>query len=298
MDFNSFLELAWTEHAGQPAAVAERLASPTTLALLQDETQLRSLAALAQHVHGAHLARWAEGVAFQQQLARLPLLQPGSATAAALQQHVAVLRLAGGLEDPRAGAAPAEHLRLAAGAATALCAHDATRAQALLDDALAVAAAHPLPDGDAAVRALAVAGNNIASTLEELPRRSEAERRLMLQAAQVGREYWARAGGWLETERAEYVLSKAWLKAGDTAQAQKHARLCLDIVQANHGPALERLFAWEALGCAARAAGDAETHAAALVETRAAYTALDESDRGWCLASVEALAQAVPVNAH
>lgn len=183
MDFDSFLELAWAEHAEQAAAVAGRLAGAAALALLQDETQLRSLAVLAQHVHGAHLARWAE-------------------------------------------------------------------------------------------------------------------RRLMLQAAQVGRQYWARAGSWLETERAEYRLARSWLKAGDAAQAQRHARLCLDLVRTNHGPALERLLAWEALGCAARAAGDAAGHAAALAEAQAAYAALDESDRSWCLASVQALALPAPASAH
>ena len=56
MDFDRFLDQAWTDHAEQPAAVAERLAEPG-LALLQQEDQVPPLAALALHVHGQHLAR-------------------------------------------------------------------------------------------------------------------------------------------------------------------------------------------------------------------------------------------------
>lgn len=293
MDFDTFLNQAWTEHAEQAEAVAERVATQG-LALLQQPAQVLPLAQLAQHVHGAHLGRWAQGVAFQQQLAALPLTAGDSATAAALQRFAAALKLAGGLGDERAGLGASERIRITALAAAALAEHDSARARALLEEAVAAAEAAALPGADPALRALAATGNNMAVTLEEKTGRSAAERELMLLAAQTARRYWARAGTWLETERAEYRLAMSWLQAGDAVQARLHARLCLDLVQANDGPALERFFAWEALGAVARTAGHPADHTAALEQCRLAFAALAEEDRGSCQASLDKLAGVTP----
>lgn len=281
MDFDNFLDQAWTDHAEHAAAVAERLVDPG-LALLQQEDQVLPLAALALHVHGQHLGRWAEGLAFQLRLAALPLVAAGGATAAALQRFAAVMRLAGGRADERAGLAPSEATRITAMAAAALGVHDTARARALLEEATAASAAHALPDADPAVRALAIAGNGIAGSLEDLPVRSAAERALMILGAETARVYWARAGTWLETERADYRLAKTWLKAGDAARALHHAQQCLDTVQAHGKVALEHFFGLEVLGLAQRAAGDDAAFAATLVQLRVTFDALAEGDKGWC----------------
>jgi hypothetical protein len=281
MDFDSFLDQAWTDHAEQPAAVAERLTDPG-LALLQQEDQVTPLAALALHVHGQHLARWAEGLAFQQRLMALPLVAAGSATAASLQRFAAVLQLAGGLADGRAGLPASEAARITAMTAAALGEHDTARGRQLLEEATAAVETHALPDTDPAVRALAIAGNNLAAALEERPSRSAAERALMIGAAQTGRVFWARAGTWLETERAEYRLARTWLKAGDAAQAQRHAQACLDIVQDHDNVPLERYFGLEALALAQRAAGETDACAATVAQMRVTFDALDDGDKGWC----------------
>jgi len=288
MDFDSFLDQAWTDHAEQPAAVAERLADPG-LALLQQEDQVVPLASLAQHVHGQHLGRWAEGLAFQQRLAALPLVAAGSTTALSLQRFAAVMKLAGGVADERRGQGISEAARITAMTAAALNAHDTARARALLDEATAAVEAGALPDADPAVRTLAIAANNLAGTLEDLPVRGDAERALMILAAETARRWWARAGTWLETERAEYRLAKTWLKAGDPARALQHAQLCLSIVQANGSVALEHFFGLEVLGLAQRAGGDAETFAATLAQMRRVFETLDDGDRGWCQATLTAL---------
>ena len=281
MDFDSFLDQAWTDHAEQAAAVAERLAEPG-LTLLQQEDQIVPLAFLAQHVHGQHLGRWAEGLAFQQRLSALPLVAAGSTTAQSLQRFAAVLKLAGGLADERAGQSASDATRITAMTAAAVNAHDTARSRALLDEATAAVAAHALPDDDPAVRALAIAANNLAGTLEDLPVRSDAERALMILAADTGRVFWARAGTWLEIERAEYRLAKTWLKAGDAAQAHHHALQCLDIVQAHDNVPLERFFGLEVLALAQRAAGDNDACATTLAQMRLTFEGLDEGDKGWC----------------
>jgi hypothetical protein len=277
---------AWDRHAAEPQAVAAELAGDL-LAQVTEDARVVPFAHLAQHVYGEHLARWADGIALLDRVAALPVA--GDASRQALRRFRAGLALAGGLGDERAGLAADERLRITALAAGHLAPHDAARAGEQLDEAATLAEGAGLPAADPGHRALAVAGNNIAATLEEKAARSEAERTLMLRAAQLARVWWARAGGWLETERAEYRLAKCWLAAGGLPQAREHAQRCLAIVRDNGNVALEAFFGWEALAAAERAAGNALGHAQALAEAEAAFARLDEADRGWCRASLDAL---------
>ena len=288
MDFDTFIDQAWTDHATDAAAVAVRLQTEG-LALLSDARQLSSMAQLAHHVFGSHLARWQDGIQFQQQLAALPYCAGNSAESQAIARNVSAMRLAGGLGDDRPVATVSDRIRLTAIAANNLAEHDAARAAALLEEALAMAETSGLPDSDPHHRALAVAGNNMAVTLEDKPMLSAEDRRLMILAAQTGRRHWAIAGTWLETERAEYRLAMSWLKAGDNAQARQHAQNCLQIVHANEDVALEAFFGWEALGVVERAAGNPSGLAHAVAQAEAAFARLAESDQGWCQASLDKL---------
>lgn len=289
MDFDTFIGQGWDEHVKDPAGVAARLHSEG-IALLTDAAQIVPLAHMAHHVMGEHLGQWQMGLRFQEQLAALPLCPPGGAAAQALRRFMASLQLASGAADEDATLSASDRIRVTAMAAASLCDHDTARAKQLFQDALVRADTAALPDSDPVNRALAISGNNLASTLEEKPQRSAEARALMILAAQTARHYWAIAGGWLETERAEYRLAMTWVQASDSAQALVHAQNCLAIVQANDAPPLERFFAWEAKGVAARAAGDLSGHQQALAQVREACAALTEADRGWCQASLDKLA--------
>jgi hypothetical protein len=282
MDFDSWLERAWNAHAEDAAGVAARIAGEG-LAAAQGETQLAALARLVHHVYGEHLGRYAEGRAL---LVRLR--ERGAA--AALGALDASLALCEGGADPRPALGPSDRARAGALAAGNLLERDPVRAAALLREALADEEAAGLADDDPAVRSIAITANNMACTLEEKAARSAAERELMILAARTARTHWARAGTWLETERAEYRLANTWLKAGDLAEARRHAQACLEIVQAQGDVALEAFFGWEALGLVERAAGNATGHREALARARDAFERLDEGDRGWCRPSLEALA--------
>ena len=291
MDFDAFIGQGWDDHVKDASGVAARLQTDG-IALLSEARQIVPLAHLAHHVMGEHLGRWQDGLQFQQQLAALPLCQPGSAEAQALGRFMASLQLASGAMDAvdlRSTLSPSDAIRVTAMAAASLAGQDTARALALFQDALAQADRAALPDTDPCTRALAVSGNNLASTLEENNSRSAEERSLMILAAQTARRYWGIAGGWLETERAEHRLAMTWLQAGDPVQARVHAQNCLDIVAAHEGAALERFFGWDALGRADRAAGHAAGHAQALSQAEAAFEALEPGDRGWCQASLDAL---------
>ena len=297
MDFDAFISQAWNDHADDAAGVAQRLQTQG-LALLSQESQIVPLAHLAHHVWGEHLGQWQEGLQLQQQLAALPLCTPGGAAAQGLRRFMASLQLCAGQDGQRPGLSASDRIRVSAMAAASLAGHDTARALVLFEDALAQADAAKLPDADPYTRALAATGNGLACTLEEKPSRSADERRLMILAAQTARRYWARAGGWIEIERAEYRLVKTWLQAGNVAQARQHAQNCLEIIDTQDppAPALERFFGWEALSSVERAAGNATGLAHALAQAQAAFVALEESDRGWCQASLDKL-KAVPVQA-
>jgi len=288
MDFNTFMSQAWDDHATDARAVAQRLHEG--IALVADEPQLARLADLAHHVHGEHLGDWRSGIAFIERLATLPAFVPDGPSGQTLRRCLASLALSAGDEPDVAALSSSDRIRVGALAASNLAQHDTTFAGRLLRDALDRARAAGLSATDPMNRSLAVTGNNIACTLEEKPGRSDDERALMILAAQTARHYWAIAGTWLETERAEYRLAMTWLQASDLAQARSHAQSCLEIVAANDGAALERLFGWEALGRVERAAGNATGHAHALARAREAFAGLADVDKAWCAASVDELA--------
>lgn len=285
-DFDAFLDQAWADHADDAEGVAARIAAQG-LGLVQQAAQVAPLAQLAHHVWGAHLGDGAAGSAWLQQLAgHAAADEAGLATVRRCQ---ASLALGAGQAQVLDGLPGSERCRVAAMAASNLVDLDRGRAAALFEQALAEAEAAALAADDPAHRALAIAANNLACALEELPQRSPAERAQMLRAAQASRVHWALAGTWLETERAEYRLAMSWLKAGDPAQALPHAQACLDIVQAHAGPALECFYAWQALGLVARAAGDPFARLRALARAHQAFAQLTEADRLACRPGLDAM---------
>jgi hypothetical protein len=288
---NAAIAQGWAEHVDDSAGVALRL--PGLLDQVQDEAGLMALARLAHHVHGEHLAQWDDGLKFLAALARLPAFEVNGASGQALRRLRGSLALAANQGDLRNTLDDDDRIAVTAMAANALGPHDTARALVLLQEALADAERTPLADSAAAVRALAVAGNNLAATLQEQARRSEAEVALMLLAGRTSRQFWARAGTWLETERADYTLSLCWLAAGDAAQARQHAQACLDRVHAQpEPPALERFYGFEALCRAERAAGDSAAQARACDQAQAAFADLQTDEQPAHRAALDALLQA------
>ena len=293
MNFDDWLQQAWDEHTQDAARVAARL--DEGLDRLADAEQFARLAHLAQHLYGEHLGQWSAGAELLSRWGSHRLCAPESAAARSMPVYRASLALCAGDPAPAAALGCGDHIRALALAAGNLAERDTPRAADLLSQALAAAQAPALPARDAAHRALAVTGNNLACTLEDKVSRSDAERELMILAAQTGRAFWALAGTWLEIERAEYRLAMSWLKAGDSALARQHARQCLALVQAQTtppAPVLEHFFAWEALGAVERAAGNPAAHAEALHQATAAFASLDADDQGWCKSSLDRLREA------
>lgn len=292
MDFGTFIDTAWADHATDPRAVAQRLTDG--IALVGDESQLAALAKLAHHLHGEHLGEWRAGIDFIEHLATLAPHVAQGESGQTVRLCVASLALSQQpmheLDSMSPTLATSDRIRVGAMAAANLAERDTPRALHLFRASLDLAQHAGLAADDPMHRALAVAGNNLACTLEEKATRSAEERELMILAAQAARRCWELAGTWLEVERAEYRLAMTWLQAGDLARARTHAQSCLGIVAANHGAALERFFGFEALGLVERAAGRRIEHAQSLMDARTAFAELEDADQAWCAASVDKLA--------
>ena len=285
-DFDSVIGQAWNDHADDARDVAGRL--PQLQALATDEPQLMRVIMLTHHVYGAHLGEWDAGTSALRALGSHPAYRDDAASGDSMRRVLASLTLCAG--GAPGGLAASDEIRAHAMAAESLCGHDTARAAEQFGQALALAERSALPDTDPMHRALAAASNGLACTLEEKTGRSSDEGALMILAAQAARRHWELAGTWLEVERAEYRLAMTWLQAGDLAQGRQHAQNCLEIVEANQAPALERFFGWEALGVIERAAGNASGYAQALEHARADFVELSADDQGWCRASLDKLA--------
>lgn len=285
-----FIDQGWADHAQDAAAVAMRL--PQALDLVADEEGLLAAARLAHHVWGEHLGNWADALKFMAALARGPGFKADGDSGRLLHEYRAGLALAARAGDARQTLDASGRVAATARAAMLLAGHDTARSAALFDEAIAAHEAAALADTDAATRVLAVAGNNACGTLRDCAGRDAAQNALMTQAAAISRRYWQRAGTWLNVERSEWLLAKAWLDAGDPLRARQHAAECRRIVDEQTPPQpYERFYACEVLLESASAAGDRAGAAQALADAQAAFDALDAEQQDGCRATLQGLQQ-------
>ncbi len=280
--FEKFLAKAWVEHANAPREVlarVERAASDVT-----DAECVQDAARLITHLYGVHFGEWAEGITALARLKTHPAWQHGSRLDSKLNRSIKSLELAWDATTDLSGLTLADQIHAYALAAGCLLERgECDPATSYLRDAAQRAEKMAGADETGALRALAIAGNNFAVSLEEIPFLTSAQQEAMLFAAQVGRTYWGHVGTWLEVERAEYRLSKSFLKAGKHAAARAHAQACLRICEEQNAPALEFFFGVEALLRAMRAqANDGEYIARLRQKAQTLFNALDSDDQQWC----------------
>ena len=267
--------------------MAERL--KTARALLTQSPQVGALARILVHVFGEHLGDWSGA---QRELALLQehaLCQTDAQATSAVRVAQAALALAQGQVPQGAKLTDEERVRaLASASAICLGREELGNASDLFDLSLKLAALLP-PACRGFERALAVAANNLACALGELPLRSEEQDAQMVKAAQSARRYWELAGTWLETQRADYVLAKSHLRAGHLPAAASHAVDCLNLCQANQASALDLFFAHEIAALAAQALGYGAAFEAARQSALQAFDALDAQDQAAAQAERDAL---------
>lgn len=287
MNFDALMEDCWAKHGDQPDKVAASLLA--SLALLKTPARIPPFARLVTHVYGEHLGRWKEGITLLEATRAFSLGEGEEEAGLAISRAIATLGYAGNLDGDLAGFSPPERAAVLAAAAAILAGRrEFARAIAAYDEAVKLAAVG-LPAGAAAIKALAVAGNNLASALEEKPDRTAAETAGMVAAAEGGLQFWKLAGGWLEEERAEYRLANSLMQAGNPAWACNHARRCVEICAANGAPALEQFFAFAALALAQRQQGDAAAFAESRRQALSHCAQVAPEEKSWCEAEIDKL---------
>jgi len=279
MDFASYHKQAWNDHATDSKKVATTFSNG--LALVETNEQLAQFVGLVTHVMGEHLGEWSEGTALLTKLKDHKSFVKGSETENAIHRSIAALQMGAGATQDLQSFSLSDQIRIYAVAASALSEQNASRAEELLRKALSMAEAG-LDSKDPANRALAVTGNVTASALERKTSRSEAEKNLMILAAQTGRKYWQIAGTWLEVERAEYRLAMSYLHADELTKALRHAQMCLEICEQNKAPELEMFFGYEALALIEKKRSNDLGFQKALEQTKSYFEKLSAQDKTWC----------------
>jgi len=284
--FDAFLAQAWADHADQPEAVAERLR--TSLPPPDNAAQVAALSRLTVHLFGEHLGRFEEARERLGALAALPSVD-GDAQSA-LRVGRATLNLAEGNPEPMIGFSAAEALRAESGAGS-LCIgrSDIARGRAFIASArerlVALQDAKPADH-----RPLAVACNNMAWTLiEQGASRSADGTAAMVELALASREHWSHAGTWLEVERGDYGVARAYLAAGAPDEALRHAERCLAGCVANDAAPYEHFFAHEALARAHQARGDTAARQRHVEAAQSAFERLNGDDQAACRTALESL---------
>ena len=280
MNFDAFLEQAWTDHADHPQEVANRIAA--SFHLVQTPEDVAPYARLLSHVYGEHLGQWQQGIQLLESLRQLPAFDPRSEVAGSIRRNVAALRYAGGTTDELKDLPAEDRVCVLAIASSALAGRQEI-ARSIAAFTEAIEAARPgLAAGSPGHRALAVNGNNLAATLEEKPDRSAAETAAMVAAAEAGLQYWKLAGTWLEEERAEYRLTRSLLQAGQPLAAVESAKRCVAVCKQNDAPPFEQFFGHAVLGLAHRAAGDTASFEVHRRTARSYVERMPEEERKWC----------------
>lgn len=292
MTLDEFCTRGFADHATDAPGVMARL--PEGAALVASKADLPKLSHLVTHVAGEHLGRWGEGIALLEELRAHEAFDASTPEGKAVLRSLAVLHSCAGNGEAAerltllarlGGSVPeaSDRARIQALIASALAGQDRIdEAARALDEAIRLAGGS-LERGDPATRAIAVAGNNIAQDLERREALPEGARKLMLEAARAGRDFWALAGGWMEVERAEYRLAMSCIRAGLPDDAGRHARECLRIVRENGSDPAELFFAHEAGARACVAAADRSGAEAAARDAAAALAGIaDEDFRTYC----------------
>ena len=275
-----FLKAAWSEHGDHPQAVADRLAG--ALNRVHTTAQVAPFVRLLVHVYGEHLAQWQAGVALLGALREQLVFETDDTATEALRRGIATLLYGSGNASALdALAAPARASALATAASAFAAQHDTARAIASYTEALRIADLG-LPAASPALRELAIAGNNLAVTLEQKKDRQSDETHAMVACAQAALTYWKLAGTWLEEERAEYRLARSLLQAGQAVTAVAAAQRCVAVCTEHEAPAFEQFFAYAVLTMAHRTAGQADACANNRLLALGHWETLAPEDRAWC----------------
>ncbi len=279
MKFEELIADGWARHEDEPQAVHDALAR--SVVRVTDEAQLHAFARLLTHVHAEHLDDRDAGVAVLDTL-RIRFEPDSRVGYRPATTAIGTLRFIDGDSGALDRLSGEERTSALATSASALAWRGSLDlAMPTFRRALAEAS-QGLPDGSAALRALASAGNNLAVMLERKPDRDTDQTTAMVEFADAALHYWQRAGGWLQEERAHYRCARSRIAAGRAHEAIACAERCLSTCESHAAPAYERFFAYVAGALANRAAGRRDEFAHWSMLARGQHALLGDDERASC----------------
>lgn len=130
-------------------------------------------------------------------------------------------------------------------------------------------------------RRFAVASFNRVWELMDRKDRTPDEDAAMVHLAHASRHHWGQVGEPVHLARGEWQVARVYCVLGRSEPALHHARLCLEITEANGIGDFDLAFAYEGMARASAVAGDGAASRAWLERARAAAAAIaSDEDRG------------------
>lgn len=279
MNFTTYLDKSWDDHATQSALVAEGFNQG--LKLVESNEQLAQLTGIVTHVMGEHLGRWTDGVALLNEFKNHPFFISRTETDKAVLRSIAALEVASGQATSLVTFTQSDQIRIFAVAASAVSERSSDQARNFLQKSLQLAETGT-EKNDPANRALAIAGNNLACALEEKKSRNAVETELMILAAKTGRKYWELAGTWLEVATAEYRLAMTYIQANAPEKAFYHSQTNIEILRENSAGSRNLFFGYQALALSEKQRGNELGFKTAVDQAKQFFAKLSDADKTYC----------------
>ncbi|MDP6954819.1 MAG: hypothetical protein QF599_02500 [Planctomycetota bacterium] len=289
MELPELINKCWAEHDSDPEGMAALLRDNTPL--VKNAMDAVQYSGVFLHLVGSELGDWSGAAEHLENI--VADLEQAPELALVLVQVAVANKMAGAEEA--AGSALERAMELAPEPKQAIPA----RVQLLVSEAKANAGAWPAAlelhaqalatvRGGVATpgltRTLAVCSNNMASALLEAEDRDCAQTDAMVQLAEAAREAWLEAGGWMEDERADYLLALVLAEAGNPTAGLMHAERGLATIAAHEaegGEPVDQAFLNLARARALRALERPADQAAALETAQALAAEFSDGLREW-----------------
>lgn len=285
MEFEELINGGWGRHETETEVVAAELEEH--VGLVEDAGQAASFSALTSHAVGEHLGDWGRAAGLIERAV------DGLGDDPALTSSVILLGVAREFgEDASGSGAAFERARSLAGDDTIVevRTHFArasaymgvgTSADMIGEHSKAMEVVERMPDTESVDRLVAIVSNNAASHLMELESLSEEEADGMIRIARTAKEFWTRAGEWVNHERADYLLALGHNRVSDWEAGLASADAGLATIAANGEEKVDEAFLQLARAQALLGLGEDAARDEALATADALATDWDEGLKGW-----------------
>lgn len=279
MDFQNFIDESWKKHDGQTSEMVKQY--EIGLQIAKSEFDLLAIARLVTHVATEHDFKFDVGLHYLEKINLSPILNSNLARLN-INRQVATIKHIQNQDEDISQFSVSDRVIIFITTAAALLYQkifEIERVDKYLQNA--VSASHSLKSDDPAFKPLAMNFNNMASFLFEKAQLTEVEKKVMIDASHYSRNFWEKAGTWLQIERAEFYLSRNYRKISEFQNALKHAELCLSICLKEKAPPLEMFFANEALADTYKKMDNYDSYIARLQEMKNFFNQCSEADQLW-----------------